>query len=189
MSRWEGERKGGAQHVWEAKDVRHAARRFSLSGTAPPFRGGKVTATPYAPVALLVADRPFSPPRSPLECSGPRQAARRWASAPHAPAPLPFTHTQARHAHTRQTRRPALKRKRKNGKEETSGGDSPPMQHPREGLPSPKLCLSITPKPAAARGALGAACRTAVARGQAPEDEWIFFRFAARPGPGGPGNR
>ena len=30
----------------------------------------------------------------------------------------------------------------------------------------------ITPKPAAARGALGAACRTAVARGQAPEDEW-----------------
>ena len=49
--------------------------------------------------------------------------------------------------------------------EETSGGDSPPMQHPREGLPSPKLCLSITPKPAAAQGALGAACRTAAARG------------------------
>ena len=56
-------------------------------------------------------------------------------------------------------------KKRKNGKEETSGGDSPPMQHPREGLPSPKLCLSITPKPAAAQGALGAACRTAAARG------------------------
>merc|ERR1711938_501649 len=67
------------------------------------------------------------------------------------PPLLPLTHTQARHAHTRQTRRPALKRKEKNGKEETSGGDSPPMQHPREGLPSPKLCLSITPKPAAAR--------------------------------------
>ena len=49
--------------------------------------------------------------------------------------------------------------------EETGGGDSPPMQHPREGLPSPKLCLSITPKPAAAQGALGAACRTAAARG------------------------
>ena len=46
--------------------MRHAARRFSLSGTAPPFRGGKVTATPYAPAALLVADRPFPPPRSPL---------------------------------------------------------------------------------------------------------------------------
>ena len=29
------------------------------------------------------------------------------------------------------------------------------MQHPREGLPSPKLCLSITPKPAAARGPWG----------------------------------
>ena len=58
------------------------------------------------------------------------------------------------------------------GNEETGGGDSPPMQHPREGLPSPKLCLSITPKPAAAQGALGAACRTAAARGLAPEDEW-----------------
>ena len=51
--------------------MRHAARRLSLSGTAPPFRGGKVTATPYAPVALLVADRPFSPPRSLLEFFGP----------------------------------------------------------------------------------------------------------------------
>ena len=28
--------------------MRHAARRLSLSGTAPPFRGRKVTATPYA---------------------------------------------------------------------------------------------------------------------------------------------
>ena len=33
------------------------------------------------------ADRPSPPLRSPLEFSGPRQAARRWASAPHAPAP------------------------------------------------------------------------------------------------------
>ena len=62
---------------------------------------------------------------------------------------------------------PQLKdeRRGRKGNEETSGGDSPPMQHPREGLPSPKLCLSITPKPAAAQGALGAACRTAAARG------------------------
>ena len=36
---------------------------------------------------------------------------------------------------------------------------------PREGLPSPKLCLSITPKSAAAQGGVGAACRTAAARG------------------------
>ena len=28
--------------------MRHAARRLSLSGTAPPFRGRRVTATPYA---------------------------------------------------------------------------------------------------------------------------------------------
>ena len=121
---------------------------------------------PVRPVASYsIADRPFPPPRSPLECSGPRQAARRWASAPHAPAP------SAPRSHPGPTRtyktNPAScsQKKRKNGKEETSGGDSPPMQHPREGLPSPKLCLSITPKPAAARGALGAACRTAVARG------------------------
>ena len=82
------------------------------------------------------------------------------------------------HRHTHQTRtykqdKPGvlLSKEKKNGKEETSEGDSPPMQHPREGLPSPKLCLSITPKPAAARGALGAACRTAVDQGEAPENE------------------
>ena len=74
---------------------------------------------PVRPVASYsIADRPFPPPRSPLECSGSRQAARRWASAPHAPALPPLTHTQARHAHTRQTRRPALKRK-----EKWEGGD------------------------------------------------------------------
>ena len=43
---------------------------------------------PVRPAACYPdADRPFPPPRSPLEFSGPRQAARRWASAPHAPAP------------------------------------------------------------------------------------------------------
>ena len=46
-----------------------------------------MTATPYARCCYPDADRPSPPPRSPLECSGPRQAARRWASAPHAPAP------------------------------------------------------------------------------------------------------
>ena len=43
--------------------MRHAARRFSLSGTAPPFRGGKVTATPYA-LLLLPRRRPPIPPSS-----------------------------------------------------------------------------------------------------------------------------
>ena len=129
-----------------------------------PVRPAASTPTPTAHSPLLV---PAS--NSP---AGPRQAARRWASAPHAPAP------SAPRSHPGPTRtyktNPAScsQKKRKNGKEETSGGDSPPMQHPREGLPSPKLCLSITPKPAAAQGALGAACRTAAARGLAPEDEW-----------------
>ena len=171
MRRWDSE--GGAQTRMGGFVDASRCPAFLTFRDSPALVRQESDDYPVRPVASYpIADRPFPPPRSPLECSGPRQAARRWASAPHAPAPLPLTHTQARHAHTRQTRRPALKRKRKNGKEETSGGDSPPMQHPREGLPSPKLCLSITPKPAAARGALGAACRTAVARGQAPEDEW-----------------
>ena len=52
------------------------------------------------------------------------------------------------------------------GNEET-GGETPRLCNTPEGLPSPKLCLSITRKPAApaAQGALGAACRTAAARG------------------------
>ena len=81
--------------------------------------------------------------------------------------PRPDTHIQDKPGVllSKEKKNVLLSKEKKNGKEETSGGDSPPMQHPREGLPSPKLCLSITPKPAAARGALGAACRTAVARG------------------------
>ena len=110
--------------------MRHAARRFSLSGTAPPFRGGKVTATPYAPAALLVADRPFPPPRSRLELSGPRQAARRYGPLPRTPPPLlPLAHTPARHAHTRQTRRPALKRKRKKASRRPAG-ETPRLASP-----------------------------------------------------------
>ena len=54
-------------------------------------------------------------------------------------------------------------------KKKWEGGDQrgrlPAYASPREGPPSPKLCQSITPKPAAAQGALGAACRTAAARG------------------------
>ena len=43
--------------------MRHAARRFSLSGTAPPFRGRKVAATPYA-LLLLPRRRPPIRPSS-----------------------------------------------------------------------------------------------------------------------------
>ena len=48
--------------------MRHAARRFSLSGTAPPLRGRKVTATPYALLSITISltahpSLPFSKPR------------------------------------------------------------------------------------------------------------------------------
>ena len=128
---------------------------------------------PVRPAACYPdADRPFPPPRSPLEFVDPDKPPD-VGPPPRTPLPLSAPRTHPGPTRTYKTN-PAFcsQKKRKNGKEETSGGDSPPMQHPREGLPSPKLCLSITPKPAAARGALGAACRTAVARGQAPEDEW-----------------
>ena len=54
------QRRRSTKHVWEGSVVRHAARRFSLSGTAPPLRGKKVTATPVSythltlPTILLV---------------------------------------------------------------------------------------------------------------------------------------
>ena len=32
-----GQQRRRHKHVWEGSVVRHAARRFSLSGTAPPF--------------------------------------------------------------------------------------------------------------------------------------------------------
>ena len=73
--------------------MRHAARRFSLSGTAPPFRGRRVTATPYA-LPLLPQRRPPIPPSSiPPRILRPRQATRRWAPALHAPAPRRPAHT------------------------------------------------------------------------------------------------
>ena len=149
--------------------MRHAARRFSLSGTAPPLRGRKVAATPYA----LLSTTPSPTVQTPLLRLQPRRADEPLSLCPARPRPSPsLSHRHTSHTHIEDKPGVLLSKEKKNGKEETSGGDSPPMQHPREGLPSPKLCLSITPKPAAARGALGAACRTAVARGQAPEDEW-----------------
>jgi len=45
-------------YVWEGKVVRHAARRFSLSGTAPPLE--ECDDYPVRPVASYpIADRPF----------------------------------------------------------------------------------------------------------------------------------
>ena len=154
--RWgDGTAKEEYEHVWEGSVMRHAARRFSLSGTAPPFRGGKVTATPYAPAALLVADRPFSPPRSPLECSGPRQAARRYGPLPRTPPPLlPLAHTPARHAHTRQTRRPALKRKRKKGMRRPAG-ETPRLCKPQRGAAIAEAVPKHNSKTRSGPGGLG----------------------------------
>ena len=47
-----GQRRRSHEHVWEGSVMRHAARRLSLSGTAPPLRGRKVVATPYAQSTL-----------------------------------------------------------------------------------------------------------------------------------------
>ena len=58
-----GQRRRSHEHVWEGSVMRHAARRLSLSGTAPPFRGRRVTATPYA-LLLLPRRRPPIPPSS-----------------------------------------------------------------------------------------------------------------------------
>ena len=134
-------------------------------GQPRPFEAGGCDDYPVR-LPLLPQRRPPIPPSSfPPRILRPRQAVRRWASAPHAPAPFCPAYTPRPDTHIQDKPGVLLSKEKKNGKEETSGGDSPPMQHPRKGLPSPKLCLSITPKPAAARGALGAACRTAVARG------------------------
>ena len=164
MRRWDS--KGGVRARMGGFSNASRCPAFLTFRDSPALSRQESDGYPVRPVASTPTPTAHSPPpRSPLEFSGPRQAARRWASAPHAPAP------SAPRSHPGPTRtyktNPAScsQKKRKNGKEETSGGDSPPMQHPREGLPSPKLCLSITPKPAAARGALGAACRTAAARG------------------------
>jgi len=107
---------------------RCATLRFSLSGTGPPLRGRKVTATPYA-LRLLPRRRPPIPPLL-VPASNPPDPDRPpdVGPLPRTPPPLlPLAHTPARHAHTRQTRRPALKRKRKK-QAETSGGDSPPCK-------------------------------------------------------------
>ena len=74
---------------------------------------------PVRPVASYsIADRPFPPPRSPLEFSGPRQAARRWASAPHAPAPPRPAHTPRPDTHIQDKPGVLLSKEKKKWKEE-----------------------------------------------------------------------
>ena len=97
----------------------------SLSGTAPPFLvrqesgGYPVRTVCYDPLA----DCPDSPSPSPTLTSR-RMVEPLALRAPALRCPSLTLLTHPRHAHTRQTRRSALKRKRKNGKEETaSGGD------------------------------------------------------------------
>ena len=120
MRRWDS--KGGAQARMGGFSNAPRCPASLTFRDSPALVRQESDGYPVRPAACYSdADRPFPPPRSPLECSGPRQAARRWASAPHAPAPLPLTHTQARHAHTRQTRRPALKRKEKMGRRRPAG--------------------------------------------------------------------
>ena len=128
-----GQRRRSHEHVWEGSVMRHAARRLSLSGTAPPFRGRRVTATPYALLLLPRRRPPIRPSSFPprilrTPTSRPTLGlcpARSRPSAPHThPGPTCTYKTY-----------PAScsQKKKKKGNEETSGGDSPPMQAPERG--------------------------------------------------------
>ena len=77
-----------------------------------PVRPGAATPTPTAPSPLLVPPSNAPDPDKPPDV-GPLPRTL--------PPLLPLTHTQARHAHTRQTRRPALKRKEKMGRRRPAG--------------------------------------------------------------------
>ena len=79
-----------------------------------------MTATPYALVCYPDADRPFPPPRSPLEFVGPDKLSvvRRWASAPHAPAPLRPAHTPRPDTHIQDKPGVLLSKEKKKWKEE-----------------------------------------------------------------------
>ena len=135
--------------------MRHAARRFSLSGTAPPFRGRRVTATPYAPAALLVADRPFPPPLPRPRRADDRASAPRALEPPPPPPPPPHHHHHHRHTHTHTRRRASsarrhtqLKRKRKKGMRRPAGE-------------TPRLCNTLSvllpaPSPALPEAMAGA---------------------------------
>ena len=125
---------------------------------------------PRVPALRHPAVTPTHPSRTPPPTSTSRRPLIPHPMRHRPSPPRSHSHTPLSHIQDNSGLQPAKEKKK--GDEETGGGDSPPMQHPREGLPTPKLCLSITPKPAAAQGALGAACRTAAARGLTPEDEW-----------------
>jgi len=116
-----------------------------------------------APAPRHPAVTPTHPTRTPSPTSTSRRPLIPHPTHRHPSPPRSHSHTSLSHIQGNSGLQPAKEKKK--GDEETDGGDSPPMQHPGKGLPTPKLCLSITPKPAAAQGALGAACRTAAARG------------------------
>ena len=73
--------------------MRHAARRLSLSGTAPPLRGRKVTATPYALQPATPTPTAHSPlPFPPFEFVGPDKLPD-VGPPPRTPLPLPAPRT------------------------------------------------------------------------------------------------
>ena len=132
MRRWDSE--GGAQTRMGGFVDASRCPAFLTFRDSPALVRQESDGYPVRPAACYSdADRPFSPPRSPLECSGPRQAARRWASATHAPAPsAPRSHPGPTRTYKTNPASCSQKKKKK-GNEETSGGDSPPMQAPERG--------------------------------------------------------
>ena len=124
-------------------------------GQPRPFEAGEWRLPRTHLLLYPDADRPFPPPRSRLELSGPRQAARRYGPLPRTPSPLlPLAHTQARHAHTRQTRRPALKRKEKMGRRRPAG-ETPRLCKPQRGAAIAEAVPKHNSKTRSGPGGLG----------------------------------
>ena len=154
MRRWDSE--GGAQtRMGGFVDASRCPASLTFRDS-PALVRQESDGYPVRPAACYSdADRPFSPPRSPLECSGPRQAARRCGPLPCTPPPLlPLAHSQARHAHTRQTRRPALKRKEKMGRRRPAG-ETPRLCKPQRGAAIAEAVPKHNSKTRSGPGGLG----------------------------------
>ena len=110
-----------------------------------PVRPVASTPTPTAHSPLLVPPSNAPDPDKPPDV-GP---------LPRTPPPLlPLAHTPARHAHTRQTRRPALKRKRKKGMRRPAG-ETPRLCKPQRGAAIAEAVPKHNSKTRSGPGGLG----------------------------------
>ena len=137
-----------------------------------PVRPVASTPTPTAHSPLLVPPSNSPDPDKPPDV-GP---------LPRTPPPLlPLAHTPARHAHTRQTRRPALKRKRKKGMRRPAG-ETPRLCKPQRGAAIAEAVPKHNSKTRSGPGGLGGSppdrCCTAGAEHQKMS---VVGRLGCRP--------